>query len=123
MPRPALHQAAVADPGLEGGQLAGQRAGHGRRRDGGALLDGLHGALGLEAGQGGVERAEADRGAAREQLAEPLLQLVAVELLLGEQAEDGEVDHGGGHRYIGLMYRFDATTSMEESAPNVNHRP
>ena len=62
---------------------------------GGALLDGLHAALGLEAGEGGVERAEADRGAAGEQLTEPLLELVAVELLLREQAEDGEVDHEG----------------------------
>ena len=94
----ALHQAALADPGPEGGQLAGQRAGHRGAGHGGALLDGLHAALGLEAGEGGVERAEADRGAAREQLTEPLLELVAVELLLREQAEDGEVDHEGGGR-------------------------
>jgi hypothetical protein len=91
----ALGQAALAHPGLEGGQLDGQRAGHRRRWDDGALLDRLHGALRLEAGQRRVERAEADRGAAGQQLTEPLLQLVAVELLLGEQAEDGEVDHGG----------------------------
>ena len=108
----ALHQAALPDAGPEGGQLAGQRAGHRGAGHGGALLDGLHAALGLEAGEGGVERAEADGGAAGEQLTEPLLELVAVELLLREQAEDGEVDHEGwwSRRYIVLMYRFDATT-------------
>ena len=88
----------------------------GAARDGGALLDGLDGALRLEAGERRVERAEADRGAAREQLTEPLLQLVAVELLLREQAEDGEVDHGGvvHGRYIGVMYRFDVTDRVYE---------
>ena len=91
----ALHQAALADPGPEGGQLAGERAGHRGAGHRGALLDGLHAALRLEAGEGGVERAEADRGAAGQQLTEPLLELVAVELLLREQAEDGEVDHEG----------------------------
>ena len=74
---------------------------------GGALLDGLHAALRLEAGEGRVQRAEADRGAARQQLTEPLLQLVAVELLLREQAEDGEVDHEG--RGIGSLHRSDVS--------------
>ena len=64
-PAGALDEAALAHPGPEGGQLAGERAGHrGRRRRVGALLDRLDRARRLEPGEGRVERAEADRGAA-----------------------------------------------------------
>ena len=92
----ALDEAGFPHAGPEGGELTDQRTGHRGGGGGGALLDGLHAALGLEPVQGGVQGPEGHRGAARKQLREPLLQLVAVELLLGEQAEDGEVDHEKG---------------------------
>ena len=114
----ALHQAALADPGLEGGQLAGERAGHGRATGtavrSSTALTAPWASRRARAGYSEPKLIEARLG---QQLTEPLLQLVAVELLLREQAEDGEVDHEGGHRYIGLMYRFDATTSMDQTRP------
>ena len=89
----ALDQAALADPGPEGGQLAGERAGHrgaGHRRCAARRPSRSPGPRG---GRARGRASRSDGGAAGQQLAEPLLQLVAVELLLREQAEDGEVDH------------------------------
>jgi hypothetical protein len=45
-----------------------------------------------------------------------------VEVLLGQQPEDGEVDHGEERdRYIQAMYRIDATKRMPERPALVNH--
>ena len=52
-------------------------------------------AVALEAAQGGIERAVRDAPEEAEGLAEALLQLVAVERLLFEQAQDGDLEHVG----------------------------
>src|SRR5690606_25727413 len=80
----------------EGCQLTGERAGRGcagRGRAGRVVGHGLHVAVALETTEGRVERPERDRQARAEQLAEPLAQLVAVQVVLVEEPEDGEVDH------------------------------
>ena len=57
------------------------------------LLDGLHGPAPLEARQRRVERAERDVGEQAELVAQALADLVAVQLLVLEEAQDGEFEH------------------------------
>ena len=82
--------------GPEGGCLAGHRTGHrdrsGRRRLE-CCLHRLDGAGRLQAGQRRIERAERDARKGAERGRQPLLEFVAVELLLLEQAQDGEFQH------------------------------
>ena len=75
-------------------------------------------AVALEAAQRRVERAVGDAPERAERLAEALLQLVAVERLLLEQSEDGELEHVGllvsmasvrDVRYIAPIYRGEYT--------------
>ena len=78
-----------------------------RRRRG---LDDLDGPVALEPAQRRIERAVRDPPEEAEGLAEALLQLVAVQRLLLEQAEDGELQHDAtpvvsAVRYIGAIYR------------------
>ena len=92
----------------------------------------------LEPAERRVERAERDGQAQAQQVAEALAQLVAVEVVLFEEAEDGEFQHvirirwmrsptGGRaamHRdvpYRVRSYRFDISIgSLPESSPFVN---
>src|SRR5207244_13438592 len=48
----------------------------------------------LEAPQRRIERAERDSPERTERLRKPFLQLIAVKRLLGEQSENGELEHG-----------------------------
>ena len=58
-----------------------------------------------------------------DQLGELLLQLVAVEVLLVEEAEDGEVDHAvATHRYIESIYRPQPTRVAAELMRDGSHR-
>ena len=66
------------------------------------LVDLLDRAGALEAAQRRVERAERDAPQRAERLRQALLQLVAVERLLGEQSEDGELQHE-----CSTIYRID----------------
>src|SRR5262245_58087021 len=99
--------------GAEGGQLARQRPAHRaarrcRHRLGRHDLDQ---AVALQARQRGVERAERDGQAQADQVAQALAQLVAVEVVLVEEAEDGEFQHrsvrAARRSYIVESYRFD----------------
>src|SRR5438876_963522 len=80
-----------------GGGPAGDRAG-GRDRDRpggrGRRVDDLDGAHPLQPGQGRVERAVGDAPDVAERLAEPLLQLVAVEGGIREEPENRQFQHG-----------------------------
>src|SRR5262245_53262763 len=86
-------------PGAECGQLAGPRAGaRDRPPRARAGLDALDEAGLLEAGECRIQRPERDpgrsaAGRAAGQFGEALAQLVAVQVLLLEEPEDGEVDH------------------------------
>src|SRR5690606_2542861 len=79
--------------GPERRQLTHQRAAHRRAGRAGGAGDGLDVAGPLQPPEGGVERAERDGEAQAAQVAETLAQLVAVEVALDEEAEDGEVEH------------------------------
>src|SRR4029078_2777659 len=89
----------------ERGGLTGERAGHRdrRRRCDVCGLDGLHRTRRLQAGERGIERAEGDARERSEDLPQALLQLVAMELGLLEDPEDGQLDHID--RYIGPIYQ------------------
>jgi hypothetical protein len=84
----------VAHPGPERCQLTCERTARRRAQRGGVVLDRLDETGLLEPGEGRIQRSERDGGTRPEQVRELLLQLVAVQLLLLEQPEDGEVDHG-----------------------------
>src|SRR5690606_32928773 len=87
----------VAALAPERGQLAGQGAAHrrGRQRRIGAGRDGLDVARPLEPAERRIQRAERDGEVHAEQVGQPLAQLVAVEVVVVEEAEDGELDHRG----------------------------
>ena len=80
-------------------------------------LDRLDRAGLLEPGQRRVQRPERDARARADQLGELLLQLVAVQVLLVEEAEDGEVDHDVSTQYNGSIYRI-ATIALATTASN-----
>ena len=79
--------------------------------------DGVHRAGRLEPGERRVQRAERHRGLQAGEVADALAQLVAVQVLLVEESEDGEVDHGGEVGDHGspcaasAMYRLDISTA------------
>ena len=108
----AVHLLAPAAPGRsfagpEGGQLPAERAGQGdRRRDGIASFDSLHRAGALQAAKRGVQRPERHATAEAEPIRQPLLQLVAVQLLLLEESEDGQLEHDPSSIHT-AMYRHD----------------
>ena len=65
-----------------------------------------HRPLLLKPGEGGVEGAERDVGREAELVAQQLADLVAVAVLLAQQAEDGEIEHVPN---IAVRYIDDAT--------------
>ena len=80
-----------------GGEVALERAG-GHDAAGPATSGGLGGldrAGAFEAAERRVQRAERDSPERTERLGQALLQLVAVKWLLGEQSENGELEHEG----------------------------
>ena len=91
------------------------------RTGAGVGLDGLDQAGPLEAGERRIQRPERHRAGPRAgQLGEPLAQLVAVEVLLLEEPEDGEVDHQAASiadRHIESMYDVSVACSGRRFAP------
>ena len=89
------------------GEVAGERAGGRDRRPG--LVDAFDRARPLQAAERRVQRAVRHAPQRTEGLPEALLQLVAVEGLLLQHSEDGELEHvrpfQGTGRYIGSIYR------------------
>ena len=63
------------------------------RSDVGGLVDLLDGAGTFEPPQRRVQRPERDAPERAERLGQPLLQVVAVQRLLGQQPENGELEH------------------------------
>src|SRR5579875_19618 len=79
-----------------GGRRGLSPGGWGRARPAlGSGRQGLHRSGGLQPGQGRVQGAEGDGGQQPQSVAEAPLQLVAVHLLLPQQAQDGQVEHAG----------------------------
>ena len=73
----------------------GGAGGGGARALGAATLGGHHRARLLEPGQGGVDGAERDVGEEAQVLPQLASDLVAVEVALLEEAQDGQVQHDG----------------------------
>ena len=103
-----------AAPDAGRGEVAVERTG--RDVAAAAVVDGfrlLDRAGPLQPPQRRVQRAERDAPERAERLGQALLQLVAVQRLLGEQSENGELQHGielheggtGATRYIESIYR------------------
>src|SRR5205085_65192 len=103
-------------------QVALHRAGRDGRRGRGAWTgrDALDGAGLLEPSQRRVERAVRDPPEEAQRLAQALLQLVAVERLLLEEAEDGELQHEKGLQSQVAIYRFDISRKTIIATPAVH---
>ena len=99
---PALGR--TAEPGPERRDLAAERPGHGDGGVGRVASTALTAPPFSRRASAGYSDPNETPESARRQLGELLLELVAVQVLLVEEAEDGEVDHDVSMQYNGSIY-------------------